>query len=137
MADDLKFTHISVTSDEDEDVVIQAGAPSAAPATSGVSSPAVKQVTEPQAAVTPEARATPVTEMPVASKPASAAAPQPAPKPASAAASKTAKKKDGYHETTLEDIESVKMSGTQKAVIAVAVLAIIAFVVYYVFTFAI
>lgn len=43
------------------------------------------------------------------------------------------KSKNGYRETTLEDIESSKMSVMQKAIIAIAALAIISFVAYYIF----
>ena len=38
----------------------------------------------------------------------------------------------GYEETTLEDLESTKMSGMQKGIIAVALIGIAAFIVYYV-----
>ena len=38
----------------------------------------------------------------------------------------------GYEETTLEDLEGTKMSGMQKGIIAVALIGIAAFIVYYV-----
>ena len=38
----------------------------------------------------------------------------------------------GYEETTLEDLEGTKMSGMQKGIIAVALIGIVAFIVYYV-----
>ncbi|WP_296010266.1 SURF2 Surfeit locus protein 2 [uncultured Adlercreutzia sp.] len=50
--------------------------------------------------------------------------PEPEPEPEAAPS-------DGYHETTLADLESVKMSRAQKAVIVVALLGIIAFVAWY------
>lgn len=41
---------------------------------------------------------------------------------------------DKPHEgTSLQDLESAKMGGLQKAIVAVAVLAVVAFVVYYIF----
>ena len=36
-----------------------------------------------------------------------------------------------YHETTLDDLESTRMSTTQKAIIVVAVLGVIAFAAWY------
>ena len=38
----------------------------------------------------------------------------------------------GYEETTLADLEDTKMSGMQKGIIAVALIGIVAFIVYYV-----
>ena len=38
----------------------------------------------------------------------------------------------GYEETTLEDLEGTKMSSMQKGIIAVALIGIVAFIVYYV-----
>ena len=37
-----------------------------------------------------------------------------------------------YEETTLADLEDTKMSGMQKGIIAVALIGIVAFIVYYV-----
>ena len=53
----------------------------------------------------------------------------PAPERA-AKADKPARK--GYEETTLADLEDTKMSGMQKGIIAVALIGIVAFIVYYV-----
>lgn len=36
-----------------------------------------------------------------------------------------------YHETTLDDLEATKMSTTQKVIIVVAVLGIVAFAAWY------
>ena len=109
MADNLGFSHITVTADEDEDIVIQAGV---------VDEPSAKEPSV--SAPTPEAA-------PAADGGAEAAdiAPEPPARPRPAAPD------DGYRETTLEDIESAKMSGTQKAVILVAMLGIAAFVLWY------
>ena len=60
------------------------------------------------------------TEPEVESKP----KPAPARKPA-------AKKKDAYHETTLEDLNSTQMPLAQKIVIAAAIVCIIGAVIYY------
>jgi cobalamin biosynthesis Mg chelatase CobN len=40
-------------------------------------------------------------------------------------------KHNDYHETTLEDIEASKMSSMQKAVIIVAVIAVVAFLIWF------
>ncbi len=88
MTDATGFTHITVSTDDDDDVVIQAG---------------------------------------IADDPAEApAVPEPAPTPAPAP-----RPDDGYRETTLEDIQSAPMSSTQKVVIVVALLGIIAFAAWY------
>ena len=42
-----------------------------------------------------------------------------------------AKKKDAYHETTLEDLNSTQMPLAQKIVIAAAIVCIIGAVIYY------
>ncbi len=70
-------------------------------------------------------------------------APEPEPEPAdepdstAAAEPETPRKRpardDGYRETTLSDIEGLKMSTTQKAVIVVALVGIAAFVAWYLF----
>lgn len=121
MADKLGFSHITVTADEDEDIVIQAGVvdePSAKEPS--VSAPA------PEAAPAADGGAE-AAEGDTADGGAEAAdiAPEPP------ARSRPAAPDDGYRETTLEDIESAKMSGTQKAVILVAMLGIAAFVLWY------
>lgn len=42
-------------------------------------------------------------------------------------------KADDYHETTLADIQASKMPAMQKVIIAIAVVAVAAFIVWYVF----
>lgn len=139
MATEAKFTHISVSADDDDDFVIQAGAsPSAAreggkapkPVWTDVAPEAAKSVeaacaasaSEPALAADADAAAAGESAMPPESVPSASAA-----KPASAK-----KAKAGYQATTLEDLEGQKMSAMQKGVIAAAVVAIIAFVVWYV-----
>ncbi|MCI8468403.1 MAG: SURF2 Surfeit locus protein 2 [Eggerthellaceae bacterium] len=96
------FSHIKVSAGDD-DVVIQAGA---------VPAP------EP-----PAPAASPREEPPAQADSESPEPPAPAdPAPARA---------DAYRETSLEDLESSKMSTMQKVVIAVAVVAVIAFIAWY------
>ena len=63
---------------------------------------------------------------------ASAPAPERAVKADKPARKTSAPARKGYEETTLEDLESTKMSGMQKGIIAVALIGIVAFIVYYV-----
>lgn len=105
MAEAQRFSHIKV-SDAEDDIVIQAGAvPPCEPAPT---------------AAEPEPEPAPVAEPAPSSAPAPAEEPAPRPKHA-----------DAYRETTLEDLESTKMGTAQKAVIVLAVLGVIAFVVWY------
>ncbi|MCI9207849.1 MAG: SURF2 Surfeit locus protein 2 [Adlercreutzia caecimuris] len=116
MADTKGFSHITVGTDDDDDVVIQAGIAEAAP--------------EPAASEAGKAGEAPLEFEPE---------PEPADEPDSTAAAEpeTPRKRpardDGYRETTLSDIEGLKMSTTQKAVIVVALVGIAAFVAWYLF----
>ena len=111
MAEDKKYSFITVETDDDDDVVIQAGAPVAEARPATVSAPA------PVVAPAPEPVAEP--------------APAPAPVVEPAPVARQAKKgKDAYRETTLEDLESAPMGTMQKVIIAVAILAVVAFAVY-------
>ena len=103
MAEAQRFSHIKVGADDD--IVIQAGA---VPAPGPVAE-------EPQ-----EAPAAPAAEPRAA-----------APEPAERAAEPRPARADAYRETTLEDLESSKMGTAQKVVIALAVLGVIAFAVWY------
>ena len=128
--DAQKFSHISVASDDEDDVVIEAGAPrsrsygegesAARPAGDEATSAANKTAAADggEGPSEPPSRAsTPAPERAAkADKPAKASAPA----------------RKGYEETTLEDLESTKMSGMQKGIIAVALIGIAAFIVYYV-----
>ena len=104
MTEAQRYSHIKV-SDADDDIVIQAGA---------VGGPAPRAGDAPAPAPAPDAA--PVPE----------AAPAGEARPAA-----RAPKADAYRETTLEDLESSKMGTAQKAVIALAVLGVIAFAVWY------
>lgn len=136
--DAQKFSHISVASDDD-DVVIEAGAPR------------FRSYGEGESAAQPagdEAAASAANKTSVvdggegfADRASAGAAPAervstPAPERA-AKADKPARKasapaRKGYEETTLADLEDTKMSGMQKGIIAVALIGIVAFIVYYV-----
>ena len=126
MANDTKFTHISVTVDDDDDFVIEAGAPAAAPVepepaeSAGVAAASAASAAEPAAPVAVAAVSAVEPAIAPAAPVVASAAPAAAQKPAS----------QGYRETTLDDLEGEKMSGMQKGVIAAAFVAIIVFNVY-------
>ena len=130
--DAQKFSHISVASDDEDDVVIEAGAPrsrsygegESASQPAGDEALARAAATEATAADGGEGSSEPPSR---ASTPAPERAAK-ADKPAKA----SAPARKGYEETTLEDLEGTKMSGMQKGIIAVALIGIAAFIVYYV-----
>lgn len=106
MANSKEFSHITVTADDDDDVVIQAGV---------VEEPAAEEpVDEPGAEEADDAVAEAVEEAAVEKE----------------GAGETADAVS-YHETTLDDLEATKMSTTQKVIIVVAVLGIVAFAAWY------
>ena len=114
MADEPRFTHITVSVDDDDDFVIQAGSASV-----------------PVEPVAPAEELAPAEEHArAAEEPASAKEPAPASAPVSAG--KRRSDAQGYRETTLEDLEAAKMSSMQKGVIVAAIVAIVAFVMWYV-----
>ena len=130
--DAQKFSHISVASDDEDDVVIEAGAPRSRSYGEGesVSQPARDEALARAAAT--EATAADGGEG--SSEPPSRAF-TPAPERAAKAdkpAKASAPARKCYEETTLEDLEGTKMSGMQKGIIAVALIGIAAFIVYYV-----
>ena len=130
--DAQKFSHISVASDDEDDVVIEAGAPRSR--SYGEGEPAAQPAGDeaPARAAATEATAADGGEGP--SEPPSRAS-TPAPERAAKAdkpAKASAPARKGYEETTLEDLEGTKMSGMQKGIIAVALIGIAAFIVYYV-----
>lgn len=130
MADPQGFSHITVTAADDDDIVIQAG---------------IVEPAEPELELEPE----PEFESEVESEPdvrqgpggvshseedaSDEAEEEPAETrhPSGALSHDEAASSDGYHETTLADLESVKMSRAQKAVIVVALLGIVAFMAWY------
>ena len=130
--DAQKFSHISVASDDEDDVVIEAGAPRSRSYGEGESTSQPARDEAPARAAATEATAADGGEG--SSEPPSRAS-TPAPERAAKAdkpAKASAPARKGYEETTLEDLESTKMSGMQKGIIAVALIGIAAFIVYYV-----
>lgn len=137
--DAQKFSHISVASDDEDDVVIEAGAPRSRSYGEGESvsqpardeAPAHAAATEATAADGGEGLADRASSGVASAERASTPAPERAAK-ADKPAKASAPARKGYEETTLEDLESTKMSGMQKGIIAVALIGIAAFIVYYV-----
>lgn len=115
MANSKEFSHITVTADDDDDVVIQAGVVEE-PARRGAveEAPLEEPVDEPGAEEADDAVAEAVEEAAVEKE----------------GAGETADAVS-YHETTLDDLEATKMSTTQKVIIVVAVLGIVAFAAWY------
>ena len=138
--DRTKFSRITVTSDEDDDVVIHAGARP---------EPATAPVGDARAEHAPEG-GMPGDEAGIDGSALEEEAPRDAPDdPArteraaasdsservpsaerAARAATSAKPNEGYRETTAEDLESAPMSLMQKIIIVLAVLAVIAIVAY-------
>lgn len=130
MAPDGKFAHISVSSDDEDDFVIHAGAraeqrfASAEPAFD----PALEQVdsqpgTGEGACVPSEQKeSAPETAQPRVSDD----------RPAGGGPAAPRAQKGGYRETTLEDLEGGSMSSLQKGVVVAAIAGILAFVLWYV-----
>ncbi len=110
---DTKFSHITVNADDDDDFVIQAGLRPSAPA--------------PEPAQTDGA----VPSEPSFDAPSSTEDEREA-SAADDVRSSSADSKKGYRETTAEDLEVEPMSAMQKIIIAVALLAIVGFIAYYV-----
>ena len=127
MANPQEFSHITVTADED-DVVIQAGAVEEAvveEASAAEVDDAREEDLESAGADASSASAHNA-EVPASSEAASASATTPT--------APTAREKAdaaSFRETTLDDLESTRMSTTQKAIIVVAVLGVIAFAAWY------
>ena len=111
-AGEPKFSHITGTPDDEDDVVIEAGARpsrSAAPAARRAEGPVAASVEAPPAPAAPEA-------------------------PARAEADDAPKKraKDaGYQETTIDDLKAAPMPLAQKIVLALAAVGVIAIAVYF------
>ena len=128
--DAQKFSHISVASDDEDDVVIEAGAPRSR--SYGEGEPAAQPAGDEATSAANKTAAAGGGEGPSESP---SRASTPAPERAAKAdkpAKTSAPARKGYEETTLEDLEGTKMSGMQKGIIAVALIGIAAFIVYYV-----
>lgn len=133
IGDAQKFSHISVASDDEDDVVIEAGAPRSRSYGEGESASQLARDEAPaRAAATEAAEADGGEGSSESPSRASTPAPERAAKADKPARKTSAPARKGYEETTLEDLESTKMSGMQKGIIAVALIGIAAFIVYYV-----
>ena len=144
--DAQKFSHISVASDDEDDVVIEAGAPrfrsygEGEPAAQPAGDEAAASAANKTAAIGggegfADRASTGVASAEQASAPTperAAKADKPARKASAPARKAPAPARKGYEETTLADLEDTKMSGMQKGIIAVALIGIVAFIVYYV-----
>ena len=137
--DAQKFSHISVASDDEDDVVIEAGAPrfrsygEGEPAAQPAGDEAAASAANKTAAIGGgEGLADRASSGVAPAERASTPAPERAAKADKPARKASASARKGYEETTLEDLEGTKMSGMQKGIIAVALIGIAAFIVYYV-----
>lgn len=129
--DAQKFSHISVASDDEDDVVIEAGTPRFR--SYGEGEPASQPAGDEATSAANKTAAADGGEGPSESPSrASTPAPERAAKADKPARKTSAPARKGYEETTLEDLEGTKMSGMQKGIIAVALIGIVAFIVYYV-----
>lgn len=127
MANPQEFSHITVTADED-DVVIQAGAVEEAVVEEAPAAE-VDDAREEDPESAPEDVSSASgrnAEVPASSEAASASETTPT--------TPTAREKAdaaSFRETTLDDLESTRMSTTQKVIIVVAVLGVVAFAAWY------
>lgn len=131
MAEVSGFKHISVSTDSDDDVVIWAGAegassevPDSAQINQGASSEVRDSVQFIKSASAEACDSAQINEV------SDSAQPVPAPTPVKRTA-QSGVKDQGYRETTLDDLKSEPMSKTQKVIIACAIAAVAAAVVYY------
>ena len=123
MADEKTYSFITVGTDDDDDVVIQAGASARVEFGGERSSETADREADFACEVEPaEPEPEPASAAPSSCEP--AASEEPPSTPAAPV------KKGEYRETTLEDLDSSPMGATQKVVIAAAVVAIVAFIVY-------
>ncbi len=119
MAEVSGFKHISVSADSDDDVVIWAGTEQAS--AEACDSARTFNVASAESASL---------EVPDSVQFNQASQPAQAPAPVERTAQPAAKDL-GYRETTLDDLKSEPMSKTQKIIIACAIAAVAAAVVYY------
>ena len=119
MAEVSGFKHISISADSDDDVVIRAGTEQAS--AEACDSARTFNVAGAEGASL---------EVPDSAQFNQASQPAQAPAPVERTAQPAAKDR-GYRETTLDDLKSEPMSKTQKIIIACAIAAVAAAVVYY------
>ena len=126
MADEKAFSHITVSTDDEDDLVIQAGARVTSRPTPAAGGPARAEA--PSASAPVEA-AVPATGEPVADG--ASGAEQGDAREAEVDDAASASGVTG-REDELKDLESTPMSPVQKAVLAVALLFVVGFAIYYV-----
>ena len=120
MAEVSGFKHISVSTDSDDDVVIWAGTDAEGASLEVPDSVQIQNASAEGASL----------EVPDSVQFNQASQPAQAPAPVERTVQPTAKDL-GYRETTLDDLKSEPMSKTQKIIIACAIAAVAAAVVYY------
>ena len=120
MAEVSGFKHISVSADSDDDVVIWAGTDAEGASLEVPDSVQIQNACAEGASL----------EVPDSVQFNQASQPAQAPAPVERTAQPVAKDL-GYRETTLDDLKSEPMSKTQKIIIACAIAAVAAAVVYY------
>lgn len=120
MADQTDFKHITVNPADSDDVVIHAGAPASAATQEDRSEPPSPKHPEPLQNGNAPSEAS-----------SAAVAGKDVEGPSSDGSADLRPSKPDYRQTTLEDIQSFRMSKTQIAVIVAALAAIAAFVVWY------
>ena len=119
-----EFKHITVTPADDDDIVINAGVVEPSETVSyGLDEDLDSTQAESSLAEKSDAPSAESGEKPAEANAASAAARK--------ARGEGAKKKDDYHEATLEDLQGEPMSLTQRIVIIAAVVCIIGALAYY------
>ncbi len=125
------FSHISVSADDEDDLVIEAGAPEPS-AGAGSAAPEPDRMPRPAAEAADGGRQPAAGEGGAAADASEALAPSAAEPPPSPAES--ARQYDGgAHRTSLEDLQDSKMGAVQKTVIALAAIGLVAFAIYYLF----
>lgn len=119
VSEDAKYSHISVSSDDEDEVVIHAGIRGDDKPVAG-SRPGEEQVDGD--GLIPDSEG--ATERSTSGENAAGE---------EVSAARESHPADSYRETTEEDLDQTSMSTMQKAIIAVALLAIVGFAIYYSF----
>lgn len=121
------YNHITVHSDDEGDVVVMAGVQPNEKSGEPQEEPSLSEETP--------AREEPAAELDPDLDPSSSTSQKETPIKASSSSGNTSRKQpeDDYHETTLEDLSAVKMSSTQKVVLVIAIVGIIAALLWYLF----
>lgn len=125
MADDKTFSHSTVSAEDEDDFVIQAGARSdAKPATGKVDTGNLSP--EKPVVVDGEHRGSSEVESDSKARRAATSAPE-------SERGASATPPDSYRETNLDDLKNTSMPTMQKIVLGAALLLVLGFIVYYIF----